>query len=118
MVAPSPRETFSRRLISEGSSMLLGLHLEWMLDTAAFLGNPPCVLSSACHICLLTLTVTAAEQTSSLWLPIPSRVSLAKNNKTTTTTMITLKLSQFHLWIVFWVGEGDCLSEKFSIFYK
>lgn len=42
MVVYCPRESFSRWLIAEGSSVLLGLQLEWILDTVVFLGNPFC----------------------------------------------------------------------------
>lgn len=120
MVAYCPRETFSRPLISEGSNMLLGLHFEWMLDTAIFLGNPPCALGCACHICLPTLTVTAAEQTSSPWLPLSSRVSLVNNNNNNDDNNNDNNLEAFPVSFVNHLlgWGGGCLSEKFSIFYK
>lgn len=116
MVVYCPRETFSRPLISEGSNMLLGLHFEWMLDTAIFLGSPPCALGRACHICLPTLTVTAAEQTSSPWLPLPSRVSLVNNNNNNDDNNLEAFPVSFVNHLLGW--GGGCLSEKFSIFYK
>lgn len=81
VVSYCPWESFSRCLVYEGTSVLLGLQLEQMLDTVDFLGSPPCALGSACHIRLPTLTVTVAEQKNRPpRLPLPSRISLVKNN--------------------------------------
>lgn len=73
-------ESFPRCLVSEGPGVVQDSQHECVLNTVAFLGNPPCALGSACHICLPTVTATADNRSAPVGRPFHQGLHWLKND--------------------------------------